>query len=389
MATPQVRAETLQRFLIDVCRYAPNLLVPNYMFAAGRTVGLAAFAHHPFDARSACIAAIDIVSDDARLDVMACREFGAPVVLACRGNRMQVWKPGPHSAELKVDDLTASQLPGFFQDHRAVLAPGRIYEAKTLGRIPGSGRQLEFVDVGLLPFVEGQIGGKLTEKVVDAALILRNAFPGDESLTPAQREWIVKSVFRLLAAKVLQDKEVRNFRSLRLTDLDDVFRRVQKHYGSKDEVNIGSAKQRAVLGEASSVFHHLSSLRNLTTEALADVYEQALVTRATRELLGTHSTPSYMVDYVVWQLAPWIEKIDVTELRVLEPACGHAPFLVGAMRLLRNFAIGVSTGEKSSFFRERLFGIDKDPFALEIARLHLTVADVPNPDGWEGLRNRA
>ncbi|HNQ23030.1 MAG TPA: N-6 DNA methylase [Phycisphaerae bacterium] len=386
MADPPVRASTLKQYLVDDCGYGLKLITENYTFAADKTVGLAAFAHRPFDARSACIAAIDTNADGAQSAVMACREFGAPVVFACLGNRLQVWKPGPTTAEPKEPGLLPRQIPRFFKDHRADLAPGRIYEAKTIGRIPGSGRQLDFVDAGLLPFAEGQMGEKLTQKVADAASLLRGVFPENTPLTLRQREWIVKSTFRLLAAKVLQDKEVPNFRSLRLSNLDDVFRRVQRHYGSQEEVEIGGAKRRAVLEQASKLFRNLSSLRNLTTEALADVYEEALVTPRTRDLLGTHSTPSYLVDYIIWQLAPWIEKIDPGELRVLEPGCGHAPFLVGAMRLLRNFDLGRDPRELSAFFRERLCGIEQDSFALEIARLSLTVADVPNPDGWQGLQ---
>ncbi|MCH8252446.1 MAG: N-6 DNA methylase, partial [Planctomycetes bacterium] len=386
MADGHVRPSDLKRHLLNGCGYRPELIEEDYAFAAGKTIGLAAFAHKPFDARSACIAAIDCRSEDPRSEVMACREFGAPVVFACLRDRLQVWKPGPNTAELIESRLVSKQIPQFFKDHQSKLAPGRIYDAKTLGRIPGSGKQLDFVDVGLLPFAEGQIGGKLTEKVVEAALILRGVFPEDAELKPAHREWIVKSTFRLLAAKVLRDKEVPKFKSLRLGNLDDVFRRVQRHYGSQEGVEIGDAKRRGALEDASALFRNLSSLRNLTTEALADVYEQALVTKATRELLGTHSTPSYLVDYIIWQLADWIEKIDPAQMHVFEPACGHAPFLVGAMRLLRNFDLGENRSDPSSFFRERLCGIEKDSLALEIARLSLTVADVPNPDGWEGLQ---
>jgi|GEM_PF-395376 len=381
----ELTTDSLKPHLAD-CGYADNLVATDYEFLDGRSVDLAAFAHRPFDARSACIAAIDCRSDDQRAEVIQCREFGAPVVFACVRNRLQVWKPGPQTAELRERGLTSGQIPQFFKNHERDLAPGRIYDAKTLGRIPDSGRQLEFVDAGLLPFAEGQIGEKLTEKVSEAALLLRGVFPPDTDLSDRQREWIVKSTFRLLAGKILQDKQVHNFKTLKLSNLDDVFRRVQRHYGSTEPVEIGGTRRRTALEAASELFRNLSNLRNLTTEALADVYEQALVTPATRELLGTHSTPSYLVDYIVWQLAPWIEKIDPTQLRAFEPACGHAPFLVGVMRLLRNFDLGKTPSNLSSFFRERLCGIEKDSFALEIARLSLTVADVPNPDGWRGLQ---
>ena len=189
----------------------------------------------------------------------------------------------------------------------------------------------------------------------------------------------------MLAAKILKDKRVYGFITLDLRNLDDVFERVHKHYGSKERVSLGGPRRREAIAKATHVFSSFGNLRNLTTETLADVYEEALITEATRKLRGTHGTPSYLVDYIVWQLAPWIRKIDPRDLYVFEPACGHAPFLVGMVRLLRSLDLGMDAKATSRFLRKRLSGIENDRFALEIARLSLTVADVPNPNGWEGL----
>jgi N-6 DNA Methylase len=71
-----------------------------------------------------------------------------------------------------------------------------------------------------------------------------------------------------------------------------------------------------------------------TTEALAYVYENTLISKETRSALGTHSTPSFLVDYVVGNLADWVNDIPADKRSVYEPACGHAAFLVSAMRLL-------------------------------------------------------
>ena len=193
-----------------------------------------------------------------------------------------------------------------------------------------------------------------------------------------------KATFRLLAAKILKDKRVPGFISLRPTHVTEALQRIEKHYGSQDPLTIGSRSREKALEQAAEVFQQLGDLRNLTTEALADVYEQALITKATRKAHGTHKTPAYLVDYIVWQLADWIEQIPAERIRVFEPACGHSPFLVGAMRLLRSLDLDVP--DFSQFFRQRFEGIDNDPFALEIARLSLTVADEPNPDGWNGLQ---
>ncbi len=217
--------------------------------------------------------------------------------------------------------MTAGQLSGFFAEHEADLAPGRIYEAKTLGRIPGSGRQLDqFVDARLLPFAEHLTGSSLTTAVSDAVEILNQAL-GSSQLDTKKEEWILKSTFRLLAAKVLKDKRVNGFISLNLRNIDDVFDRVQRHYGSTEAVWLGGPRRRDALARVADVFSEFSNLRHLTTEALADVYEEALVTKATRKLRGTHGTPSYLVDYIVWQLSDWIEKINPSDSVV--PNRGH------------------------------------------------------------------
>ena len=68
-----------------------------------------------------------------------------------------------------------------------------------------------------------------------------------------------------------------------------------------------------------------------------------------------------LFDYVVWQLADWIAEIPVDRLRIFEPACGHAPFLVSVMRLLRTFEIALPSGERMSDLRERLLGSKTTP----------------------------
>jgi type I restriction-modification system DNA methylase subunit len=139
------------------------------------------------------------------------------------------------------------------------------------------------------------------------------------------------------------------------------------------------------LRQSALAVSQFSSLVLTTTEALAYVYENTLISEETRSALGTHSTPSYLVDYVIGALANWIEEIPVDERSVFEPACGHAAFLVSAMRLL----IGLLPPEKAvprrrgRYLRSRLHGTDIDPFALELARLSLSLTDIPNPDGWD------
>ena len=65
----------------------------------------------------------------------------------------------------------------------------------------------------------------------------------------------------------------------------------------------GSKKKLEALSESARIVSRFSSLALTTTEALAYVYENTLISKETRSALGTHSTPSFLVDYIVGNLA--------------------------------------------------------------------------------------
>ncbi len=85
------------------------------------------------------------------------------------------------------------------------------------------------------------------------------------------------------------------------------------------------------------------------------------------------------------RLSGWIEELGYKHCHVFEPACGHAPFLSAALRLLSDLlppSIADDQKRRHDYIRDHLRGCDNDPFALEIARLCLTLADIPNENGW-------
>jgi len=370
----------LRQLLVDHCDFKKALFEDNYHLGGGYTVDWAGFANRPFDARSACLAAFAIQGHDSRQAVLERRLLGAPVLFVVGEDRYEVWRPGRDEATAIRPAISAREIEGFIRRHKADLNRVRLYQAKTAGRLPESDRQLPlFVDPGVLLYAESELGQQLTSAVVEAVGLLAK---GKKRVT----DWAFKAAFRLLAAKILKDKRVPHFASADLLDVARSLQRVEKHYTSRDPLAIANQSQRTRLVEAARILNRLGDLRNLTTEALADVYEQALITKETRRVHGTHKTPAYLVDYVVWQLADWIAEIPAKRLRLFEPAFGHAPFLVSAMRLLRTLDLRLPVREMTTFLRERLVGIEADAFALETARLSLTVADEPNPDGWDGLK---
>jgi hypothetical protein len=365
------------------CGYRQDLLRTDFQCEGDLSIPLVGFAQPPMDSRSACVAVLTEtpVHTDPRVAVEACRALGTPIVFICIQNTLQWWKQGAASAEF-LESIPADNVRGFFRTNKSQFSPEAVYRAKTWGRYRRSD-QLSFVDVGLMPLVEEQVGKSLASLVERNVSELKDILDWKE-VNAEQGHWLLKAIFWLLSGKILHDKDVDGFENVNPQNIEDLFRRVAKHYGSAP-LRIESRKLLDALQGPARDIDRFSSLALTTTESLAYVYENALISQETRSSLGTHTTPSFLVDYIVGGLTDWIEEIPISERTVFEPACGHAAFLVSAMRLLTEMlpAERAIPSRRGQYLRSRLHGTDIDPFALELARLSLTLTDIPNPDGWD------
>jgi hypothetical protein len=305
-------------------------------------------------------------------------------VFVCFQDTLQWWKQGAQSSEYR-ESVPANNVERFFEDNLGAFKPDAVYRAKTWGRFRPE-YQLSFVDLGLLPLVEEQVGKSLAKLVERNVAQLKSSIGWGETddVTNEQGHWLLQAVFWLVSGKILRDKGVERFADLDLKDVEEVFRRLGRHYGTGPLV-IDSGKKLAGLRESARIIDQFSSLALTTTESLAYVYENTLISEETRSALGTHRTPSFLVDYVVGNLTDWIEEIPINDRSVFEPACGHSAFLVSAMRLLTEMlpADKAVPSWRGPYLRSRMHGTDLDSFALELARLSLTLTDIPNPDGWD------
>lgn len=376
------QAQSLRPHLLD-CGYAEDNLVDDLVFA-DHPGSLAAFSQRPFDSRSACILAWD-EPDNALLNIRLAhaRQAGAPVVFICSGNELHWWKQGAVNQPSEYLRVPAPQIEGFFREHHDDLAPQTIYRAKTLGRFDVT-HQREFVDLGLMPAVEREMGEVIQRLLLDQVASLRGHLRMPKDITLEQGQWLVKSIFWLLGAKMLHDKSVEGFVRLNFEDVDQVFDRVARHYGQSAEAIITSERRRQALQAACTAIASRADLSLATTESLGYVYENTLITKEVRRELGTHSTPAYLIDYIVGRLEPWISVMPEDQRQVFEPACGHSGFLVATVRLLTSLLRGekATPSHRRAYLRKMVQGCDKDEFAIEIARLSLTLTDIPNPNGW-------
>lgn len=375
------RTGQLIRRCLRGCRYRDDLIAEDYALGTGRNIPFVAFAHRPHDARSSCIAFLP-ESRTPREDLAGLHELGVPLAFIAGVNAWEMWSLRSDGSR-RDRIMPAKDAEQFFDDNKADFAPGAVFRAKTWARAEGA-RQLDFVDTGLLPIVEREAGARLRqlfEKMLGSTLDSL----GLESATLSEGDahWLVRANFWLLAGKLMRDKSVPKFTRLDLNDVQDVFDRVAEHY---DAPRIRANGRLKALRGAAGAAARFASLRSISTETLGALYEEALLSPRTRKLLSVHRTPTYLVDYMLAKLSRWMEEdIGIENCRIWEPSCGHAPFLVGAVRLLSDLLperIARDQTARRKFLRTHVAGCDRDDFALEIARLSLTLADIPNPNGW-------
>jgi len=377
--TETLSSARVKPFLLDF-GYEESLIQSNFGFGEGQSASLVAFAQEPIDARTACIAVINASIASPEL-VARYRPLAAPIVLVCSQMGLEWWKQAEGRPVRQIPPIPATKVEEFFKSHADDFTPDAVYRAKTWGRFVEA-HQLSFVDLALMPVVEQEIGKELERLIVRNVRRLKTLL-GWDSITDAQGQWLLKTVFWIVSAKILRDKQVAQFVGVDSDDVDSLLSAVGEHFGAT-RIPIPTQRQRLALAEIACSVSQFSSLTLATTESLAYVYENALISKSTRQALGTHSTPTYLVDYVVGKLAPWISEIPLERRNVFEPACGHAAFLVSGMRLLTELLPSQKSApaQRRSYLRSRIHGIESDAFALEIARLSLSLTDIPNPDGW-------
>ena len=388
---PVIPLQRIEASLQHQLGYPPGLFSHDVPTGGGGRLALLAHSRPPRDVRTSAIAVLLDEVGGPSPAVEQVRSSGAPVALVlAKESRWTCWKVAAETKPVLIHGGTDRTLEGFLHRHRQALESEALYRAKTWGRLDPTVRQADFVDVGLLPVAEGQMGQRvreLLERVVkQLAADLGWSRLASSRADQRKAEWLIQAPFWLLAAKVLRDKSVPSFREVNLLDFEATFRLLARHY--KNDVAgalvVPPGRQEALVSAATEI-DRFASLGLLSTEALGFVYESTLINKATRKRLGTHSTPAWLIDYIVGRLRPWIQQMDPAGRRVFEPACGHAGFLVAALRLLDELRPAGFPEKRETYLRKRLSGVDVDPFSKEVARLALTLADVPNPNGWKLL----
>jgi hypothetical protein len=339
------------------------------------TAPAAAFARQPEDYQSAGIA-IFLPGEDTT--PLRFRSLGAPFAIEVREDSIIPWSIGRDATTTRPQSqpIPSGGLGRFFDSVEDKWNPAGVLRAKNIGHSV-SPRALDWVDLGLMSALESEISTKLGALLTSALAAGQREYLNQNQAPPSPEE-LYRLVFRLLSGKVFHDRKVRGFAQLNATaDPREVLRAVCAYYQEPANHLANPAAQQAV---AEAIWTGLG-FQNLSVDALAFVYENTLVDDKLRKDNGIHNTPYRIARHLVNHLP--FENFPESERIVVEPCSGHGVFLVAALHRMRDLLDPAWDARKRHrYFTERLWGFEKDAFALEVSKLCLTLADFPNPNGW-------
>lgn len=362
--------------------YRGPLLERNYQFtdwfgstAEQSSIPAAAFGRTPVDYDSACIA---VFFQNGGSPPLRYRALGAPFAIEVQDNGIVPWfiGHGTDSTRQAGNRIPADAMDRFFRDIAQRWSPVEVLRAKNIGK-PVGPTEIDWVDRGLIPALEKEISGKLDRLLREALTAGQKAYRKNTGQA-VEIEALYRLVFRFIAAKVFHDRRVPGFIQLDANEnARHVLQSVCSFYREPNNHVTDQATQEAV---AAALWTKLG-FQNLSVDALALIAEDTLVDGDLRKQHGIHSTPRSIARYIVEHLP--IGDIAEGERRIVEPCSGHGVFLVAALKRLRDLlGPGWTEQERHRYFIKNLHGYERDAFAREVCKLSLTLADFPNPNGW-------
>ena len=343
--------------------------------ASLRRAPLAVFTQTPTSYRSAAFGVAEADESHAQDLATNSRSLGAPLFFVISKGRVSVWQVRGTGPALLRERVELGALDELFVRNQSAWSPDAIQRAKSIGKFNAS-YQLDFIDAGLLPAIEGHIHHKLDLLLNEMLTLIKKA------QTKLDDRQVFQGVFRLLAAKILVDRDHASARRWNLDDVASVMAGIGQYYQLSNESKFVSSVNARYFASAWEKLRDTFSVANISAGDLAYVYEHTLVTKETRQDYSTHSTPRQVAELIAERLELWNPKN--SNLKIFEPFTGAGVLLVAALRLMRE-ALPASWNDKQrhEHLVAHLRGSEIDAFACEVATLSLILADYPNTNGWE------
>jgi len=367
--------------------YKPGNVVSNYRFAAVnlqgapvRSADAAVFFDEPPSYRNAAIGVVNVpAGQDTAQAISERRSLGAPFFIAVDAQGLSAWVLSTDGA-VKVASAGAGEWDSFVSEHGAKWSAQAVRRAKAVQVREPSSQQLLF-DPAVIYTIQTQVHEALSDLL---ERFLKSFETSGKSQLSLEHDYRVlfPLVFRLLAAKILLDREDKRIAGVVRTDVRSVIEFVSTLYSLPE---LGVKWTRPIQSQLHSAWQTLLDglfVRNIAADDLAFIYENTLISPETRRYYGTHSTPSAVAEYVIRSFDLPVSGA-LQALHVYEPFAGSCVFLTAAMRRFKELLPAEWTpATQHRHLITHFAASELDQFACEIARLSLILADYPNANGW-------
>ena len=283
-----------------------------------RVVPLVAFTQTPPSYRSAAFAFTEGAAESPGIVVEGIERWARRCSSSLRAKwcrRGRFMRAAPRGLSIASRSIAC---PSDFRSTVTTGCSDAIYRAKSIGRIEKD-YQLAFVDIGLIPAIEGEIQTKLDRLIREAVTDLRRV-----TNNQAMR-LLFRGVFWLLAAKILTDRRNERAQSWNADRVADVLSSMGEFYKLGNDTQIWPARTLALLTPVWAAFRAGFNVANISADDLSYVYESTLVTPQARAQFGTHSTPRHVADYILDRFRLW--EFGATPPTVYEPFAGAGRIL--------------------------------------------------------------
>jgi hypothetical protein len=342
-----------------------------------RKVDLGIFGQEPVNYKSACFAVHALPNSlDLENVVRSFRSIGASQFFIIDNGTTQRWlnlRSGPQLRE----SIATKDAPRMILSHKKYWNPETMMRMRSGFQQPMP-EQIDFVDLGLIPALEKEASSKI-DSLIRRALHFAESYSKPRRLKYDAQD-LFRILFKLLTAKLLSDRGVDIEGGINFAKPLETLQAVNRFYKINNNKIIDEPDD--LLSQMSSTIGGSFSFKNLSVDTLTYVYENTLVIQNKRKEFGIHSTPSYLADFIIGNLP--LRDFPHEKLTLTDPMCGHAIFLIAAMRQFRELLPSSWDGHRRhEFFTRHLHGIEIDAFSCEVARMCLTLADFPQSDGWD------
>src|ERR1019366_9432343 len=129
--------------------------------------------------------------------------------------------------------------------------------------------------------------------------------------------------------------------------------------------------------EATSELRHDFTDPDWNTRFLGDLYQS--LSEFARKRYALCQTPGFVVDFILDRtLSPALDVFGLEQTRLIDPTCGSGPFLLAAFDRLFAKWLEREPGGNPRVLAQRaldaVYGVDLNPFAVEIAEFRLLIA---------------